>query len=158
MQQSQCKPSAEPNCSRFAEVQPGFTVFDGKGTQKTRNYFDNNYGSSFTFYRKSRLSECRIPYQRLSFEYIPRSGRRVGTCSRATAASFFFVCLRLGCPLQGCALDGCCYLVGRAIVERRSYAAQLQVFRIFGPSAGAGGRPSAVLPVRNIQWCQQTIR
>ena len=38
-------------CSSFAEAQPDFAVFDGKITQKTRNYFDNNFGFSFTFYR-----------------------------------------------------------------------------------------------------------
>ena len=61
------------------------------------------------------------------------------TCARATASFFFLVFLRLLCPLQGCALDGCCHLVGWTIVERRGYAAELQVLGLFDPSAGTGG-------------------
>ena len=50
-----CRLARPRTYSNFAEAQPDFTVFDGKGTQKTRNYSDNNFGFSFTFCRKGTI-------------------------------------------------------------------------------------------------------
>lgn len=73
-----------------------------------------------------------LPFKFTTWRY------RAATCARATI-SFFLVFFRLLCPLQGSTFDGCCHLVGWAIVERRGYAAELQVLGLFAPSAGTGG-------------------